>query len=701
MIKRFSIILSVVICAVSCADELHEGVSPSLEGGTVMTKVVNTPVDAQEGVLLLCLQEAAADAFVAGDNSLSEEMTGKMPVKSFAPLFVIKEGKEEVARKHNLHRWFKMEFDGLGLSAAAAKIAQFDAVAKIQFDKTLVPASDCKFIPYTAPAVKQMSADVLPFNDPMLGDQWHYINTGSAQVSNSSYAGGDIAVKDAWKLTGGDPSIVVAVIDSPVKYDHPDLEANMWVNTNETAGNGKDDDGNGYVDDIYGWNCVSCSPQVWHDGNKSRFVYTDGQIDWSMRDVSGHGTHVAGIVAAVNGNSTGISGVAGGTGNNDGVRMMALQIFEGSYTSVSSSAIAFQYAADNGASIAQCSFGLIGAEYKHDAEYEMSYKAEHDALNYFLDKANNNSDILDGNIVIAAAGNECNPFSSYPAACQDVVSVTGLGPDFLPATNYTNYGPGCNIAAPGGDVFLGNMNMENKVLVDNRSCVLSTFINNVNQIESLFPVGDYAYMQGTSMACPHVSGVAALGLSYALKLGKTFSREDFISMLLTSVTDIDSRLIDNSMKTCGEEYGSGIPSADLGLYRGKMGTGAVDAWKLLMSVEGTPTLTILNGKSKRYDISSYFGGKNLKYLSVEVDDATREALGLMSDPEIDLVGDFSTKPLKIHPTKIGSGKIVVKAIAGYDEDGVVDGKTQIGGMEIVRTISVMSRGVVSDNGGWL
>ena len=662
-----------------------------------MTKVVNTPVDAQEGVLLICLQEAAADAFVAGDTSLAEEMTGKMPVKSFAPLFVIKEGKEEVARKYNLHRWFKMEFDGLGLSAAAAKVAQFDAVAKIQFDKTLVPASDCKFIPYVAPSVQQMSSDALPFNDPMLGDQWHYINTGSAQVSNSSYAGGDIAVKDAWKLTAGDPSIIVAVIDSPVKYDHPDLAANMWKNEKEVPDNGKDDDGNGYVDDVYGWNCVSCSPQLWHDGDKTRFQYTDGRINWNLRNVSGHGTHVAGIVAAVNGNGTGICGVAGGTGNNDGVRMMTCQIFEGSNTSTSSSAIAFQYAADNGASIAQCSFGLIGAEYKHDAEYEMSYKAEHDALNYFLDKANNNSDILDGNIVIAAAGNERNPYSSYPAACQNVVSVTGLGPDFLPAVNYTNYGPGCNIAAPGGDFYVGDIN-EYK---NNRSQVLSTFIDVAYDSNLKSDGHDYVYMQGTSMACPHVSGVAALGLSYAHKLGKKFSREEFISMLLTSVTDIDSRLMDNAMKTCGIENGAWLPEVDLGTYRGKIGTGAVDAWKLLMSVEGTPTLTILNDKSKRYDISSYFGGKNLKYLSVEVDDATREALGLKSDPEIDLTGDFSTKPLKIHPTKIGSGKIVVKAIAGYDEDGVVDGKTQIGGMEIVRTISVMSRGVVSDNGGWL
>ena len=661
-----------------------------------MTKVVNTPVDSQEGVLLLCLQESAADAFAAGDNSLVDEVAGKMPIKSFAPLFVIKEGKEEVARKHNLHRWYKMEFDGMNLSTAASRMAEFDAVAKIQFNKTLAPASDGRFIPYTAPTVRQMASS-LPFNDPMLADQWHYINTGSSLVSNSSYAGGDISVQDVWKLTGGDPSIVVAIIDSPVKYDHPDLAANMWKNEKEIPDNGKDDDGNGYVDDVYGWNCVSCTPQVWHDGKKTRYEYRDGQINWNVRNVSGHGTHVAGVVAAVNSNGIGVCGVAGGTGNNDGVRMMTCQIFEGNISSASSSAIAFQYAADNGASIAQCSFGLIGAGYEHDAEYEMSYKAEHDALNYFLDKANNNSEIIDGNIVIAAAGNERNPYSSYPAACENVVSVTALGPDFLPAVNYTNYGPGCNIAAPGGDFYIGDIYEYS----NNRSQVLSTFINNAYDSNLKSDGHDYVYMQGTSMACPHVSGVAALGLSYARKLGVKFSREDFISMLLTSVTDIDSRMTDNLMKTCGIENGAWLPEVNLGTYRGKMGTGAVDAWKFLMAIEGTPSLTILNGKSKRYDISSYFGVKNLKYLSVEVDDQTREALGLASDPEIDLTGEFSTKPLKLHPTKIGSGKIVVKAIAGYDEDGVVDGRTQIGGMEIVRTISVMSRGVVSDNGGWL
>lgn len=697
MIKRLFVILSVVICAVSCADELHDGVSAVPEKGAVMTKVINTPEDSEEGVLLLCLGESAAEAYAAGDQSLVDAVSEKIQLKSFAPLFVVREDKAAVARDHNLHRWFRMEFDGLDLGGAAARMSAFDAVAKVQFNKAARPASDCRFVPYQEPAVSQMAADALPFNDPMLGDQWHYINTGSAQVSNSSFAGGDIAVKDVWKLTGGDRSIVVAIIDSPVKYDHPDLAANMWVNEKETPGNGVDDDNNGYVDDIYGWNCVGCSPQVWHEGNKTRYKYTNGQLNWSGPKASGHGTHVAGVVAAVNGNGKGICGVAGGTGNNDGVRMMSCQIFEGEHSGLSSSAIAFQYAADNGASVAQCSFGLIGAAYESDAEYAMTYGAEHDALQYFMDPRNNNSEILDGNIVIAAAGNERNPYSSYPAACQNVVSVTGLGPDFLPATNYTNFGPGCNIAAPGGDFYIGDIYS----FANNRSQVLSTFIDSIYNADLKSSGHEYVYMQGTSMACPHVSGVAALGLAYAHKLGKTFTRDEFISMLLTSVNDIDSRMVDNTMKTCGYENGSKLPDANLGNYRGKMGTGAVDAWKFLMAIEGTPTLTVLNGKSKRYDISSYFGVSNLKYLSVEVDAATRDALGLKDDPEIDVLGNFPTKPLKLHPTKVGSGKIVVKAIAGYDEDGIVDGEVQTGGMEITRTISVMSRGVVSDNGGWL
>ena len=680
MIKRLSIIFSVVICAASCADELHEGVSSVPVDGTVMTKVINTPSDAEEGQLLLCLTEAAADAFAAGDRSLYDGVSGALSVKSFAPVFN-SSPDDEVARRHNLHRWFSVEFDGTDLNSAASRLAAFGDVVKVQFNKKLRPASDCSFNPWT-PVLGQMAADDLPFNDAMLGDQWHLINTGSAHVSNSSVAGGDIAVKDAWRLTGGDRRVIVAIVDSPVKYDHPDLAPNMWVNEAEKSGTpGADDDGNGYVDDVYGWNCEKNS----------------GDINWSARNASGHGTHVAGIVAAVNGNGTGVCGVAGGTGNGDGVRMMSCQIFEGGMSSnLKASAIAFEYAAKNGASIAQCSFGLIGAEYKNDREYEMSYGAEHDAIEYFMDKDNNNSGILDGNIVIAAAGNEQVPYSSYPAGLQDVVSVTGLGPDYLPAVNYTNYGPGCNIAAPGGDFYIGNVSD----ISANRSRVLSTFINTVVD-DNLGTSGhDYVYMQGTSMACPCVSGVAALGLSYAYKVGKTFTREEFVSLLLTSVNNLDSRLTDNKLKVSG--YSNGMEqTADLGMYRGKVGTGAVDAWKLLMAIEGTPSLTVKvldeADKAERYDLTSYFGGSasSLTYLSIECDEATKSSLGLSENPEI------KYGKLSIKPTKVGSGKITIRAIAGYDEDGKVDGDTQTGGMEIVRTVSVMSRGVVSDNGGWL
>ena len=673
-------IFTVVICAVSCADELREGVSSVPVDGTVMTKVINTPSEAEEGQLLLCLTEEAADAYAAGDMTLADNISGVLQVKSFSRIFN-SPVDDVVARRHNLHRWYAVEFEGADLNSAASKLSAFDAVAKVQFNKKLKPASDLKITPYK-PYLGEMAAGDLPFNDAMLADQWHLINTGSAHVSNASVAGADVAVKDAWRLTGGDPRVIVAVLDSPVKYDHPDIAANMWKNEGEIPDNGTDDDGNGYIDDIYGWNCER----------------NNADINWSSRNASGHGTHVAGIVAAVNGNGIGVCGVAGGTGKGDGVRMMACQIFEGGVSSnLRASAIGFEYAARNGASVAQCSFGLIGAEYKNDKEYEMSYGAERAAIEFFMDKDNNNSEILDGNIVIAAAGNEQNSFSSYPAGLQDVVSVTGLGPDFLPAVNYTNYGPGCNIAAPGGDFYLGDItNFEN-----NRSRVLSTFIDTVVDDNLKTSGHEYVYMQGTSMACPCVSGVAALGLSYAYKVGKTFTREEFISMLLTSVDNLDSRLTDNKLKVSGYNANGMEVTVDLGLYRGKMGTGAIDAWKMLMAVEGTPSLTVKvvdpSAKDQRYDISSYFGGSSstLTYLSVECDEATKNSLGLTADPKIQF-GKLSLKA-----TKIGSGKVTIKAIAGYDEDGVVDGDKQTGGMEITRTISIMSRGVASDNGGWL
>ena len=677
-IRRVLLSIAVLSAAASCAEQLQETVQQPPVEGAVMTKVINTPADSEEGTLLLYLTEETADAIAAGDNSFADQLSNELNVKSFGPIFSTATTKDPISRKHNLHRWYAVEFEGIDNATAAARLTALEAVVRVQYNKYVVPASDLSFTPHV-PSATAYAAGSMPFNDPKLVDQWHYINTGDKSVANTSVVGGDIAVQDAWKLTAGDPKVIVAIIDGPVKYDHPDLAANMWKNTKETPGNGVDDDGNGYRDDIYGWNC--------QDNN--------GNIDWTDRNESGHGTHVAGVVAAVNNNGTGVCGVAGGSGNGDGVRMMSCQIFKGGSSTSMATAIAFEYARINGASVAQCSWGYQGIKYKSDTEYAGMYSAEYAAIQNFLDKANNNSDVLDGNIIIAAAGNEHVAYSSYPAALENVISVTGIGPDYLPAVNYTNYGEGCNIAAPGGDFYVGDITD----FAYNKSRVLSTFVNTVTD-ENLGTSGhDYVYMQGTSMACPHVSGVAALGLSYARKLGKTFTREEFVAMILTSTNDLNNSLKDG-VKKFYIENGKRV-EVSLGTYQGMMGTGAIDAWKMLMAVEGTPTLTVkvlaASDKAKGYSLESYFGGSasDLIYLSAECDNATKQALGLDGNPEL------RNGKLRIKPTKAGSGKIVIKAIAGYDPNEKVDGASNIGGMEITRTISIMSRGVVSDNGGWL
>lgn len=652
--------------AVSCVDEVSGTLPSEMDGEAVLTKVANSPENSSDDRILVCLSEDAVALVEGGQAEPADFIDGGLDCVSVSPLLSVKPANEAVARKYDLHRWFVVNFENASKTVAARALSALPEVDKIEFETRISHGSDCVSSSWRPTLSQLSSSSALPFDDPMLVDQWHYINTGSSLVATTAKEGADIAVKDVWKLTGGDSRIIVAVLDGPVKYDHPDIAANMWVNSKEIDGNGIDDDGNGLVDDYHGYN---------FEGN--------GPINWNVSGESGHGTHVAGTVGAVNGNGLGVCGVAGGTGKGDGVRIMSCQIFEGGKASLvsTSTASSFVYAADNGASVAQCSFGYEKVYYKSDKEYADLYPAEYAAIQYFMDPANNNSDILDRNIVIFASGNEGEAYSSYPGALENCVSVTALGPDYLPAY-YTNYGPGCNIAAPGGDMYVGAyaVDYDNMAydLTDNKSRVLSLGLKN-----------DYAYMQGTSMACPHVTGVAALGLAYCYKIGKKFTADEFISMLLTSVNDIDATLTAGS-----KPAGFAGETMELGIFRKKMGTGAIDAWKFLMAIEGTPCIVAKVGESQRLDISSYFGGSasNLTYLGVECDAASKEALGLTATPEI------KYGKLSINPGKVGSGKVTVRAIAGGE---TVGGTSSIGGMEISREISVIARHVKSSNGGWM
>ena len=189
------------------------------------------------------------------------------------------------------------------------------------------------------------------------------------------------------------------------------------------------------------------------------------------------------------------------------------------------------------------------------------------------------------------------------------------------------------------------------------------------------------------MACPHVSGVIALGMSYALKIGKTFDYDEFIGILYSSVNDIDYYI-----ETCTKEA-NGM-AFDLTPYWRKMGTGALDAWKFLMNIEGTPNLVAKIGEESKVSLVNSFGASagNLTYTRMDISDEAREALGIEGEPYI------NNGRLFIKCTKYGSAKIRIYAIAGGDNlatDAVM------GGSEFYREVSLLSRDSIAENGGWL
>lgn len=658
-IQDIIIAAAVAVAAVSCVREDVDGdvVELSVPEAALQSKVTgNTVAEYRPGSLLLYLDENTVQRIENGED-VTEMLFEGVEVSGFGKAIRHTPKNQELARELGLHRWFVVSFDeDIPVREIALKVALKPQVCALQYNTVARLASDCRSIPFRAGARLNAAGDV-GFNDPMNAYQWNLVNTGDGDIAATAREGADVGVRDAWKLTAGTPDVIVAICDAPVKYDHPDLAGSIWANEAELNGvKGVDDDGNGYIDDIHGYN--------FYPGSY-------GEIKWDLEGESGHGTHVAGIIGAVNGNGIGVSSIAGGSGNGDGVRLMCCQIFQGGYAGGDSEmAEALIYAADNGACIAQCSYGYNANVFESDNHYINNAPLEYRALKYFTNPSNCNHPSLGSNLAIYAAGNEGASNSDYPGALPLCVSVTAFGPDFLPA-GYTNYGRGCNIAAPGGDYWVGVLSES-----ENRSQILSTGISD-----------EYMWMQGSSMACPHVSGVAALGVSYAGKIGRKFTGDEFRDLLLTSVNDINQYLADG-IKPYGET------TIGLAAYNKRMGTGAVDAWKLLMQIEGTPSVMVKAGEMCSVDLSEYFGDSSadLTYLSVDVDDEAKKALGLASAPKV------KKGVMEIMCTKNGSAKVTVSAIAG---GGQLGGGNNIGGTEMSREISVISRGVYSENGGWL
>ena len=438
----------------------------------------------------------------------------------------------ERRRKFGLHLWYDVKFDDtLPVSRAQAELGSLSAVAHVQpvytirmFDAGNTLPEEAVYVPAQRRAER---AGAGPFDDPGLPKQWHYNNDGSG---TKWVEGSDINLFEAWEVTAGDPSVIVAVTDHGVEYDHPDLAGNMWVNEAELNGTpGVDDDNNGYVDDIYGWNVI---------------------LDSGTINPGTHGTHVAGTVAAVNNNGIGVCGVAGGTGNGDGARIMSLAIFDSTSANAGSYPDAYAYAADNGAVISQNSWGYTsGVAMPQDVS---------DALDYFIanagvDENGNQTGPMKGGLLVFAAGNEGTPSARMPAADPRTLCVTAMCSDYT-RPNYANYSDDVDIFAPGG----ADGNDRNYSDADR---VYSTDLD-----------GGYSYKWGTSMACPHVSGIAALVIAHYGVGHRGFTVEECREILLRSYRSVS-------------EYVE--PK-----YDGKLGVGLADAGMIFLEDAGTAPGTV-------------------------------------------------------------------------------------------------------------
>lgn len=292
-------------------------------------------------------------------------------------------------------------------------------------------------------------------NDVYFSDQWHLYQS----------SGADIAAKRAWDIEKGNAAVVIAVVDTGVDLDHPDMSSKIWVNGGEIPNNGIDDDNNGYVDDYNGWDFV-------HDDKDPN---PDPSWSGTNKGVY-HGTHVSGIAAAATNNAAGVAGVCWNC------RVMPVQVLDHEGVGgVADIAQGIRYAVDNGADVINMSFG----SYDHST-------TEESAVNYARDA---------GVFLVAAMGNDSrnvNGYPIYPACLAGTFGVAATTQNDNKAS-FSNYGSDCvDASAPGASI------------------LSATYYDPAYGFNSY-----YAYSSGTSMAAPVVSGIAALIRSQVSGISKS------------------------------------------------------------------------------------------------------------------------------------------------------------------------------------
>ncbi|AMV70902.1 hypothetical protein JCM30471_27090 [Desulfuromonas carbonis] len=386
-------------------------------------------------------------------------------------------------------------------------------------------------------------------NDPYFGQQWALQNSGQTLTGNKGTVtgtpGADIGAVAAWATGTGDSSIIVAIIDSGLDYDHPDLAGNIWVNPGESgldnlgrekATNHVDDDGNGYIDDLHGWNFVS----------KNNLPFDD--------DVDGHGSHVAGIIGASGDNQTGVTGI------NWRVSLLPLKFLDRFGNGDLFNAVAaYNYAANNGARVINASY-----TYPQNCSFVEASLAEQAAISAARSA---------GVLVVAAAGNfNCNndiyPFYPGGHPLDNILSVAATDPLDRLAAAFSNYGrTTVDLGAPGLNIY-------------------STIRQALTGMDGR---AGYNYMSGTSMAAPQVSGAAALLWSLHPELTYAEVR-DALLLSVDQVPDLQGKVASNGRLNVAAalafDFTQFAPAAPADLTIDQIAPGAVDlSWRDLAGNE--------------------------------------------------------------------------------------------------------------------
>jgi len=368
-------------------------------------------------------------------------------VKKIFPLKILNDPK---ALHIGLERIYKIKFSGNYDALSLAK--QYARDSSIEY-------AEVNYVAHTF---------LIP-NDTLFSQQWAHRNIQS---------------ENAWDIETGDADVVIAVIDTGVDWGHEDLTTNIWSNMDEIPGNSIDDDNNGYIDDIRGYDFVNL------EGTEAEPYCQSGEDctieDNDPDDIHGHGTHVAGIIGAVSNNSIGVAGVCWSC------KVMPVRagwetIYGGGGLMYDDIAQALYYAADNGANVISMSFGGPPSTTIQNA----------------IEYAD-----MRGVLLIAAAGNSGNNVENYPAAYDNVIAVAATDINDI-RTYFTSYGQWVDVAAPGQDIL------------------------------STIPNDSYASYSGTSMATPYVSGLAGLIKSYNM----TYGKNEIAAHILATADDIhDSQM---------------------------------------------------------------------------------------------------------------------------------------------------------------